>query len=597
MTDKTKMTQHDEIDGKGRDIRNLESSIEVEMPIDPQSSALTVSRKHRLKTFLATKKGKILSICVAILVILGVLLIIPATRYGALGMVIKKDASVLVIDSVTKRPVSGVAVTLGSASALTDDKGVGMLHGVSVGAYRLKLTKKYYADYQQDYVVPIFTSPSQLAADMQATGRQVTISVKNKIGAGVIGGALVSVSGTTTTTAADGTASIVLPADPEKQKGTITKDGFNTQEVEVSLSGDENANKFTITSAGSLYYLSKLTGKINVMKSNLDGSNATVVVEGTGQEDDTTTVLLAARDWRYLALIAKRDGDQNKLYLIDTTTGKLSVMDEGAEDYQLVGWSGHNFIYTLSRKSEHYWDDKKQALKGFNAETGRITLIDQTVGSGSSNYDYQYESIGNPYILNNETVYTKTWERGPQYYYQLSDKNMSLISANPETGSKKVVKDFPQAVDSSIEAKLYEPQELYVRIGGNNGPAFYEYEHGTIVSTTGTNDAKFFSQSYPTYLISPSGKNTFWFEARDGKNAIFIGDDAGLNGKQIATLSEFTPYGWYSDDYILLSKNGSELYIASAHAPLSETNQPLKVTDYHKPRLNYPGYGYGYGGQ
>jgi hypothetical protein len=70
-----------------------------------------------------------------------------------------------------------------------------------------------------------------------------------------------------------------------------------------------------------------------------------------------------------------------------------------------------------------------------------------------------------------------------------------------------------------------------------------------------------FNKSYPTFLISPTGDNTFWYEARDGKNSLFVGDSRGDKGNEVATLSEYTPYGWYSDGYILVSKNGSELYI------------------------------------
>jgi hypothetical protein len=595
MTDKAKLVQDDNTKINEHSINALESMNAKDSASSTVSSV--VSKKQRLKAFLRTKKGKIIFTSVAVLAVVCVLMVIPTTRYGTLGLVLKKDVAVRALDSVTKKPVSEATITLGSVSSKTNDKGEAVLRGVSVGKYELKIAKKFYADYKQNYVVPVLTNPSLVSSDIRATGRQITVSVANKVDGGMIAGALVSVSGTTAMTASDGTTTIVLPAESEKQQGTISKEGFNTQQIEVSLSRDENTNQFTIVPAGSLYYLSKSTGKINVMKSNLDGSDSTVVIEGTGQEDDTSTVLLVARDWRYLALVAKRDNNEDRLYLIDTNTGNLTVIDEGAESYQLIGWSGHNFIYSLYRKSGDYWEDKKQALKSFNAETGKIALIDQTVGSGSNQYNYQYEHISSPYILNNEIVYAKTWALGSQYQYQPSNKNMSLVSASPETGNKKVIKDFPQAFYGSIQTKLYKPQELYIRTDDNNGGiAFYEYEHGKIATTTNTNDAKF-SRSYPTYLISPSGKKTFWFESRDGKNTIFVGDAAASNREQVAALSDFTPYGWYSDDYILFSKNGSELYIASANASLSETNQPVKVTNYHKPHLSYAGYGYGYGGQ
>ena len=74
-------------------------------------------------------------------------------------------------------------------------------------------------------------------------------------------------------------------------------------------------------------------------------------------------------------------------------------------------------------------------------------------------------------------------------------------------------------------------------------------------------------------------------------NTLFIGDSSGGSGKQIATLSDYDTYGWYTDDYLLVSKNGSELYIM----PVSG-GTPIKISDYNKPAQNFNGYGGGYGG-
>jgi Tol biopolymer transport system component len=92
-------------------------------------------------------------------------------------------------------------------------------------------------------------------------------------------------------------------------------------------------------------------------------------------------------------------------------------------------------------------------------------------------------------------------------------------------------------------------------------------------------------------LLSPSGSNSFWAEARDGKSALFVGDQDGKNPKQVASLSEYTSYGWFTDDYLLVSKGSSELYIMSKAG-----GKPQKITDYYKPSVNYQGYGGGYGG-
>jgi hypothetical protein len=64
---------------------------------------------------------------------------------------------------------------------------------------------------------------------------------------------------------------------------------------------------------------------------------------------------------------------------------------------------------------------------------------------------------------------------------------------------------------------------------------------------------------------------------------------------QIATLSDYTQYGWFSDDYLLVSKNSSQLFIMP-RAGIKQDPEALKVSDYHKPAQTYPGYGGGYGG-
>jgi hypothetical protein len=274
---------------------------------------------------------------------------------------------------------------------------------------------------------------------------------------------------------------------------------------------------------------------------------------------------------------------------------ELSVIDEGDATFSMVGWSGHTFVYIVYRNTLNAWDNKKQALKSFNADTRKLTTLDETIGAGANNFDSSYESFSSVYIVKDELVYLKNWYFG-NYYYANNDSNKAptLYSIKPAGGTKKTVKVFP--ISKYVNLKLYEPQGLYLQVSSPS--VFYEYEDSKLKEVTDINDNQF-NSFYPTFLISPSAKQTLWYEPRDGKNTVFIGDDAGKNPKTIGNLSEYTPYGWYgqNDEYILLTKKGSELYISSAAKVIGENGyQPLKVTDYHKTRT-YPGYGYGYGGQ
>ena len=144
-----------------------------------------------------------------------------------------------------------------------------------------------------------------------------------------------------------------------------------------------------------------------------------------------------------------------------------------------------------------------------------------------------------------------------------------------------------------LQAKLYAPQEVYFRVQLDGSPvAYYEYESGSLKSVTNSDD-KFYNTFYPTFLVSPDGQKTLWHEPRNGKNAIFVGDKNGKNSKELAVDSEYATYGWFTDKYILLSKNKSELYIAPVDQSIGEVT---KIANYHKPVFSFAGYGYGYGG-
>lgn len=584
--------------------------VEASVPGEPEALIARPAEKPRgfkqkltaVKTYYLSRKK--LTIPVTILVVIGLLLAVPATRYAVLGSFIKKDFTATVLDSKTNQPISSAELQLAGQSARTDQSGKVTFHGVKAGPHALVVAKKYYTDTSTNVLVPITGSGVSAEVRLTATGRQVKVSVVNKISGKGVKNASLSAAGTEVKTNENGEATIVLPPDVETQDATITTDGYNNQTVKVAVIEDEKVaeqNKFTITPSGKVYFLSKRTGKINVMKSDLDGANATVVVEATGNEDDGDTILLASQDWKYLALKAKRDGADKpaSLYLIDTSNDKLTTMDEGDASFTLTGWSGHTFVYLVQRDKVQFWQPNKYSIKSFNADGAKLNTLDSTAGEGSgagSYYgtDYKSEYYTNLILVGDTVHYDKTWGSG---IYSadgsgLAGKQNGIYSVKANGQDKKTLKSFDATKYSSMESKLYKPTEVYYRLYTKSGGSeFYEVENGA-VQTKGDLSNQFYG-FYPTYLYDPSNKQTFWAEPRDGKNTLFIGDNEGDNSKTIAELSEYAAYGWYTDDYILLSKNSSELYIA----PATEFGQNvLKITDYHKPNTTFYGYGGGYGG-
>lgn len=569
--------------------------------IDPTTNAMLKSKithlKHKATTHIAylirTKRRKIIAIIITAILILVVVFGVPFTRYGLLHFVIKKDVTVIIIDSKSKQPVSNALVNIGNILSQTDKNGVAKLRSVPVGQVGIAVHKKYYQAFDRPYTVPVLFNPESPKYEIFATGRQVTFNVVNKITGQPIEDAVIVSSQTKATTNAQGRTDLILAPIPDIQQAMLTRSGYNSSDVQVKVS-EGVVNEYTLTPSGSVYFLSNATGKINVMKSNLDGTNPTVAVQGTGEEVDHDTSLLSARDWQYSALLATRTDNKQAVYLFDSTKKDLSLMDSDNALFNAVGWSGHNFIYTAYRKGLNLWDNNVQALKSFNADTRTITVLDQSLAHGNNIYDAYYQSLGNIYIFKNNIVYLKSWS-GSKYNNLIFNNDTLLVSADIKTGDKSTIKSFP--VNANVSDQLYRPQSLYISVFSTKGTdpsTFYEYKNSVIHTVTDTSDSKF-NAAYRTFLVSPSGNRTLWYEPRDGKNTIFIGDDNGSSPLQIINSSDYTPYGWYgaNDEYILLTKNGSELYIAPATVVIRD---PLKVTDYHK-GLIYPNYGYGYGGQ
>lgn len=575
-----------EKDTSAEDIPSEDEHKPAETPPESDATPHGGRLKHLARRYWRKKK---LTIPLTILLLLAVILAVPFTRYKVLALFIQKQFSVTVLDSQTGNPVSGADVSLAGRTAQTDGEGKATLHEVPVGNGELAVAKSYYKDYAATVLVSLSDSQNIAEVRLEATGRQVPLSVTDRITGQALANVTVSVLDTTAKTDDKGRATIVLPPDQPTQKVTLKLDGYNHASGSIQVTtGKDDENKFALTPAGRIYFLSKQTGTIDVISTNLDGTDRKVVLKGTGREEDSGTIMLASRDWKYLALKSRREGEKAKVYLIETANGKQTVMDEGDADFQLIGWYNHDFVYSVTRNKE-VWESKRLALKSYNAGAKALTVMQENTASGNE-FDFAGQTLEGFYIVSDGLVYTTGWAGNSAMF---AGKQTNIIHAKIGTTERTILKSFPANVIGNLSARLYAPDEVY--FAGydfrSNDYSFYEYEDGKIKGAD-VDPNTFFSKQYPTYLLSPSGKAMFWAEPRDGKNTLLIGDSHGKSGKITASASELTPYGWFTDDYLLASKDGSELYIMSKQ----KGAKPIKMSDYHKPTYDSSGYGYGYGG-
>jgi hypothetical protein len=534
-----------------------------------------------------------------IVVLVGIVFALPLTRYPLLALALKRTYKVEIVDSKSNTPVTGAQVSLDGQTGTTSNTG-DVTITVPVGKRSMMVSKQYYQSSTSSVFVGLHAGNNITTVHLVATGRQVPIKVVNKLTGVPVPNAEVKVLDTEAKTDDHGMATIVLPTSAPTQTATIAASGYNGLSSSVTVTSSVvSSNTFALVPSGKVYFLSNLSGNIDVVSTNLDGSNRQTVVAGTGNEDPNSTSLLASRDWQYLALLAKRgSGQPEKLYLINTSNNQLTTIDGGGtENISLVGWSDHKFVYQVNDSSVQLWQNGRTVLKSYDVDNGKTNTIDQTSADGSQT-SYESQTLAFVDLVTDKVVYGMSWSANYGGMINSSKQN-AILSADTDGSNKVTLKSITLPANSwtsGMSAVSSKPGSLDVQSYVGSGQSiYYSYNYGnnTVTQSNTISDTTYSQeeQSQVTYLESPSGNQTFWAEQRDGKYSLFVGDQDGNNSNQIATLSDYTTYGWYTDNYVLVEKGGSELYIMPTNG-----GQAFKISDYYKPPINYYGYGGGYGG-
>lgn len=534
-------------------------------------------RSKRLLDFF--KSGKGIALIVALLLV-GAIFAVPMARYALLGTFVKKQTIVTVLDEVSGKPVSEAVVHFGRQDAKTDSNGVAKIDNAPVGDHPLSVEKKYYTTASVSYVVPIYGA-ANTTVRLKAIGRVATITATNAISGKPLAGATVKIGDTTATTDDAGAASIALATKDSDQTGEVSLKDFTTAEISVNTKDIAPSVEAKLVPAGKVYFLSNRTGGYDVMSSTLDGKDQKVVVKGMGKEVAFELQLQASADRKYLAYMTRRGNETSPdIYVINTATGALDKVNESTGG-SLVGWIGNKLYFGKYNYNNGVMVDKRAQLMAYAADSKQLTALESSRLEGDQ-WNYAEFGLSNFQLVGDRIYYAKCWSFS-NYYDGSQDRKASLMAI--VDGSPTSLKDVSQNGQAYCDTVATKPGTVYYRLNfWNEGRSdSYRYQIGKAVESVQVNDGELYNNRY-TYLSSPNDQKTFWTETRDGKKVSFIGDADGKNEQQVGK-ADYEAYGWFGDNYVLYSKDGSELYVAAAGAQLDGTN---KVADYFSQRG--PGY-------
>ncbi|MFO0920780.1 MAG: hypothetical protein U0451_03855, partial [Candidatus Saccharimonadales bacterium] len=229
---------------------------------------------------------KKITIPATVLLLVVVTFLVPYSRYKILGIFIEKSVIVNVYDEQNGKPVSEALVEIDGKTAKTDGNGNIKIDSVSVGERQLKITKKYYDDFTTTKLIQI-KNQNNFDARIRANGRQVSVTVKSLINDTPIVGASITSGEVNAITDDNGSVVLVFPPESQKQEVVIKANKHNPQNAQIIVTEEyTNENNIKLTPEGKIYFNSKQSGKLDLVQTNLDGTDRKTIVEGTGKEDD-----------------------------------------------------------------------------------------------------------------------------------------------------------------------------------------------------------------------------------------------------------------------------------------------------------------------
>lgn len=538
---------------------------------------------HRFNLYVRCNKKKSSIYLTAFIAL--VTLIVPASRYAILGAIFHRPVRIVIKDSTTGEIVQSAELTLGNQTTNSSDTGTAEFKNVRTGDHTVYISKPFYTPLKARIRVGLFGNGKQQTYLLTASGRLVKAHVKNRLnGLPIEGVSVQATSGGSAKTNKDGIATLVLPYDISESEGFINGPTIVSSPIHLRSSQDSLTNIFLATPIGNVYFLSGASGTIDLVKTNLDGTNRQVVLAGTGFESRQTTKIFTSLDSEYVMLMARRDSGNDALYLIETATNKVTRASGEVDDILPLGWVKNLFIYRTDATSAPIWQQDRSRIFSYNTSTKTTTVLDKTRSEGESYLDFAAESIGDIYLTHDSLVYVKSWSSSYYYGSRLADKRITVntIDVIKDT-APKVRYEWQAGYNAFIRGKQSGPKLFYyfVQLDGVKN-SYWQFDGESVKQTSSTGPETFSYVSYPDYIYSPNGLYVVWSEQRDGKNTLLIGDQNAKNEKILATATDMTPIGWASDDYILLSRNGYELFIAGRDG-ISAGNPAVKISDYHKP--------------
>ncbi len=427
-----------------------------------------------------------------LLVAIATVIAVPQTRYFTLNSVgVRSSVSLTVVDVGTQLPLKNVSVSVDGRQAKTDSKGYVRLTDIHLGQQTITIHRVAFAPVTKGVTVGWGSNPLGNVV-LTATGARYTISVKDFVSNKPI--ADVEADSGVAAAVADKNGVITLTLDDNVDtSGTadiaITAKDYRTENISLNLATTENTS-VTMVPFGKEVFITKQSGKYDLVAMDIDGRNRTTLLGGSGNENNNISLAVDGAGKR-AALVSTRDNVRDTdgylmstLTLVDTGSGAATVL-EHAEQIQLIDWIGTRIIY------------------------------EQAMASGSASNPQRYKLMSFDYITNAKVQlatanqFNAALSAGGLIYFAVSHTDPAakpaLYRVRPDGTSRQTVLDK--------EAwSMFRSDFKTLKIQTPEGWFVYDLNAGLQQSTPATN--------FQSRLYSANGQHNIWVDNRDGQGVL-----------------------------------------------------------------------------
>lgn len=500
-------------------------------------------QKHGIGHFFSAwwhnKRARMLTLAAIAAALLG-LALLPSSRYTILNAVgVRAGVSLQVIDSKYGLPIKNAEVVAGGQKATTDNSGRVSLSNVKLGKTQLVIAKRSFATVNQAIIVGWGSNPFNDPLQMTPTGSAYSFVVTDWLSGKPVAKAEVSDGESTALT--DDKGKVTLTIQPTDKDITLTVKGKDYRIEKLTISAtDKDEKPIKLVAGKPEIFVSKRSGKYDIYRRDVDGTNESVLVGGTGSEQDPLG-LLVSPDGATAAFVSTREGKRDSggyllsnLYMVDVNTKTVTkVTSTEAAQIQLIDWVGDKLVFV------------RIAAGPSAATAGRQHII-----AYDSKLEKQNE-LANANYFNDVEVYKGQVYFAPSSGGGAGSAAAQLYRINTDGSSKTVLLDKEVWVTyrttyNKIQANAVDNKWYEQSLGDNKMTAM----SGAPASAT-----------HRIYVDSPNGEKTVWVDNRDGKGVLILQDVKNPSTPDTVLVSRGGlgyPIRWLSDTHILMRISNSQ---------------------------------------